>query len=1052
MQTVAIDSDMRVEELKQAVEPGGAGELSPPPVSEGSTSSTETDSEPLRTAAHRRRGDWAPFIVVAAMLAVASMYVTHGQAQWFTVIGGILALGALTQSVLAERHRLRVISQPVTLILIGVALIVTSELMHALGADFLSYADAITMLSYPPLIAGLIRLTQARFRESAIDTLLVAAIVPASLGVFAWLPLVEAIERWVPGGDHQTWTAVVFLTVDILAVAIVARLAVFFRGKPVAYQLLLGALTCLLGAHLSRSVAALTDMVPAPFGSQTLMLLGFGLVAAAALHPSMRRATRVGRARPVPVGRGHLGLLSIAILFGPAIVIWRYAERGSWVILAAAGPALVSLLVVVHLSRMIRERQRLEFASNHDPLTGLANRSCFHDRVVLALGRGDGAGAAVLFLDLDRFKNVNDTLGHDAGDELLRLVAERLAACARHSDTVARISGDEFAVLLPGAESPAQASRLAERMLAQFDRPFRVAGRSLFMTPSVGIAMHPDHGTEVDTLLRHADAAMYQAKAAGRHTIRVYDGAMGASAQRQLAVETRMHQAITDGELLLHYQPKLDVRTGEVLGLEALVRWQHPTQGLIPPKAFIRVAEETGLVAPLGGWVLREACAQMAAWHAVGHDDLHVSVNVSARQFKLQDVPDLVRTALDDTGLPPEALELELTESVGIDPDGSVGAALLELQALGVRCSIDDFGTGYSSISYLHEYPVDTIKLDRSFVQDIGDGRDAPIVRAVIAMAHNLGIRVVAEGVETKGQLKFLEKHGCDEVQGFLFSRPIPADDVVAFLDRRAAMTPAGRRRVPAMAALVVPVATMDEESLGRLLWEESELNAGDNDLLPFVGSEEDDDDEKGRRGLVLFSTTAILLVPVLLGLGAGGGLPPTVQGKVSGVIDAAGVRPAQPAPVVVPGATRPSEPSTAPSPAPAKRQPPARAAAPGDDRPSRPGTASTTAPRRGPAVAKPSKRPAGAKASPKPGKATPAAAQPAGGGGSGGGSGSGTVVDPGSGAGAGPAAKPKGKPSVAPGKEKKKTTAATSEVSPLQATTATTAAGNGKGKGGKKP
>jgi EAL domain-containing protein (putative c-di-GMP-specific phosphodiesterase class I) len=525
----------------------------------------------------------------------------------------------------------------------------------------------------------------------------------------------------------------------------------------------------------------------------------------------------------------------------------------------------------------------------------------------------------------------------------------------------------------------------------------------------------------------------------------VYDGAMGASAQRQLAVETRMHQAISDGELLLHYQPKLDVRTGEVLGLEALVRWEHPTQGLIPPKAFIRVAEETGLVAPLGSWVLREACAQMAAWHAAGHDDLHVSVNVSARQFKLQDVPDLVRTALDETGLPPEALELELTESVGIDPDGSVGAALLELQELGVRCSIDDFGTGYSSISYLHEYPVDTIKLDRSFVQDIGEGHDAPIVRAVIAMAHNLGIRVVAEGVETKAQLKFLEKHGCDEVQGFLFSRPLCPADAVSFLDRRAAMSPAGRRRVRTMAVVALPVAAMDEESLGRLLWEESELNAGDGDLLPFVGSEEEDD-EKGRRGLVLFSTTAILLVPVLLGLGAGGGLPPTVQNKVSDVVDAAGVSPAKPAPVVIPDDTAEgAKPSTSPSRAPAKKAVAKPAAVTRDDRPWRPGTASTSAPALGRVIAKPTTRPRGAAAATRPGK-KPAAVRPGGGGGTGTGPGTG------SGSGATAAPKPKGKPPVAPGKAKKtKATAAASNVTAPLASTSTAPA-NGKGKGGKKP
>jgi EAL domain-containing protein (putative c-di-GMP-specific phosphodiesterase class I) len=554
------------------------------------------------------------------------------------------------------------------------------------------------------------------------------------------------------------------------------------------------------------------------------------------------------------------------------------------------------------------------------------------------------------------------------------------------------------------------------------------------MTPSVGIAMHPDHGTDVDTLLRHADAAMYQAKGAGRHTIRVYDGAMGVSARRQLAVETRMHQAIADGELVLHYQPKLDVRTGDVLGLEALVRWEHPTQGLIPPKAFIRVAEETGLVAPLGGWVLHEACAQMAGWHALGHDKLHVSVNVSARQFKLQDVPATVRSALAESGLPPEALELELTESVGIDPDGSVGAALLELQALGVRCSIDDFGTGYSSISYLHEYPVDTIKLDRSFVQDIGDGDDAPIVRAVIAMAHNLGLRVVAEGVETKAQLTFLKRHRCDEVQGFLFSRPLLSADVIAFLDSRAAMSATGRRRVPAKAAvaLVAATATMDEESLGRLLWEESELNAGEADLLPF--QEEEDEEDKGRRGLMIFSMAGILIVPVLLGLGAGGGLPPTVQTRVQNVIDVAGVRPAEPVPVAQPvAAAALPKPTATKRPSTAKQTP---GASPGDGSKGRQRSAlgSAAAGAVKPSVAPKAKPAAGKKpAAKKPGK------KPAAGGGQTATAAPPVVVPPN---------KPKGKPATAPGRAKKKATAASSAVSSTPVTTTTTPPkGNGKGK-----
>jgi hypothetical protein len=422
----------------------------------------------------------------------------------------------------------------------------------------------------------------------------------------------------------------------------------------------------------------------------------------------------------------------------------------------------------------------------------------------------------------------------------------------------------------------------------------------------------------------------------------------------------------------------------------------------------------------------------MAGRHALGHDKLHVSVNVSARQFKLQDVPAVVRSALADSGLPPQSLELELTESVGIDPDGSVGAALLELQALGVRCSIDDFGTGYSSISYLHEYPVDTIKLDRSFVQDITDGGDAPIVRAVIAMAHNLGLRVVAEGVETKAQLKFLAKHGCDEVQGFLFSRPLPALGVPAFLGSRAAMTPAGRRRVPtkAVVALAVATATMDEEALGRLLWEESELNAGE-DLLPFAVDEEEE--EKGRRGLMIFSMAGILIVPVLLGLGAGGGLPPTVQDRVREVIDVAGVRPAERAPVAAPvDAVALPVPKSSARPSPSKRTPGASA---GDGSRGRQrstmgsaaaaGKPSTvTKPKPAPGK-KPAKKPAtggGKTTKPRPGQTTTAAP---------------------------PANKPKGKPATAPGRAKKKKATATASV--VNSTPVTTAPLKGKGKA-KKP
>jgi EAL domain-containing protein (putative c-di-GMP-specific phosphodiesterase class I) len=415
-------------------------------------------------------------------------------------------------------------------------------------------------------------------------------------------------------------------------------------------------------------------------------------------------------------------------------------------------------------------------------------------------------------------------------------------------------------------------------MLAQFRRPFTIAGRSLFMSPSVGVAVHPEHGEDVESLLRHADAAMYRSKSAGRNTVRVYDGKMESLAQRQLAVENGLRDAIGTGRLTLHYQPRVDVRTGHVAAVEALVRWNHPVQGLIPPGAFLRVAEETGLIAVIGERVLTEACQQAAAWRADGHPDLVVSVNVSARQFQVQDLPAVVATALEAAGLPAQALELELTESIGLDLDGPVRPALAQLQAMGVRCSIDDFGTGHGSISYLNEYPVQCIKLDRRYVEKLGPDDDAPMVRALIAMAHHLGLRAVAKGVETSEQLAFLRTHGCDEAQGFLFARPLPADLLETFLVSAAAPA-SGVRLLPEAAGVVPMIRAWDEAALGGYLWE---LTTEDTtDRRRGGGVIEDDEMPGARRTLMLAACGGVVAVPILLGLGAGGGLPPVVQARL---------------------------------------------------------------------------------------------------------------------------------------------------------------------------
>jgi len=843
------------------------------------------------------------------------VFLPHQVAQWLAAAGGALTVAATAYGLaMAWAHRglAAAVRDPMTFVGAGLAFIVTGEVLHAAGAAFPSRADAISLAAYPILLIGLLRLTRTRVREHPLDTLLVAAIVPTTLGAVGWFPLLEALGRWIPEARGQAWVTVAFLAVDGLAVAIVGRLALLFRGKPVGYQLLLGAFAALLGAHLSRAAASVTGVVPAPFGSQTLLLVGFGLVGAATLHPSSRQTLR-WRARPAPIGPGYLLLMTTAVLVGPALAIWRYAHLGGWAVPAVAAPGVVSLLVVAHLSRMLTERSRLEHASTHDALTGLPNRSFFHDQVALAVARADGAApVAVGFLDLDRFKKVNDSLGHDAGDELLRQVADRLCAATRSEDIVARLAGDEFALLLPGADQEV-ATQVARRVLDSFAGPFRVSSRSLFTTPSIGLAVHPEHGADPETLLRHADAAMYRAKTVGRNTVQTYDDRLGGRADQELAVETALHSAIDRGELALHYQPKVHTATGAVTGVEALVRWQHPTLGTIPPSAFIRLAEETGLIAALGEWVLTTACRQAAAWRAAGRH-IAVSVNLSARQFQLHHLPDLVGQALQTSGLPGQLLELELTESISLNEQETVTATLETLRGLGVRCSIDDFGTGYSGLGYLNSYPIDTIKLDRSLVAAIDDG-DAPIVRAAIAMAHSLGLKVVAEGVETREQAAFLHTHGCDELQGYLISRPVPAEQLASLLDnthRYPAVPPAQRppRRLTPQPGASSTVWT--EHALGELLLQQAEADsAAAEGLANSTGGEPRTPGGEVKRTLLLTgAATGILTLPMLLGLGAANALPPSAQHAVTTALDQMNATVPQPATRQQVEASQPTKPA----------------------------------------------------------------------------------------------------------------------------------------------
>ena len=422
---------------------------------------------------------------------------------------------------------------------------------------------------------------------------------------------------------------------------------------------------------------------------------------------------------------------------------------------------------------------QITHSAEHDFLTGLPNRMLLNDRVgqAIALAQRHQKHVAVLFLDLDGFKHVNDSLGHPTGDKLLKSIALRLLSCVRASDTVSRLGGDEFVVLLPEIERSEDAALTARRILATIAEAHNIEQQVLHITTSIGVSVYPDDGLDAETLIRNADTAMHQAKEGGRRNSRLFKPEMNVQAVERQTIEASLRRALKEHEFELHYQPKVDLRTGQITGAEALIRWQHSIRGEIRPEQFIPVAEDSGLIIPIGAWVLLEACRQARAWADDGLPGLTIAVNVSAIEFRKEGYLDSVCAVLDKTGLDPTSLELELTETVLINGAEHTASILQALRELGVSIALDDFGTGYSSLSYLLKFPVDVLKIDQSFVRSIGtasDG-DTPLVIAVIAMARSLKLRVIAEGVETLQELEFLRNHGCDEAQGYYLGRPMPA-------------------------------------------------------------------------------------------------------------------------------------------------------------------------------------------------------------------------------------------------------------------------------------
>ena len=496
--------------------------------------------------------------------------------------------------------------------------------------------------------------------------------------------------------------------------------------------------------------------------------------------------------RYATTGKGHI------IGIGPREVVGRRKDGATFPMELSIGEMrLDQRRFFIGSVRDITERkqaqERLNHLAYHDVLTELPNRLLFNDRfrqTAINASRHNRA-VAVMFLDLDRFKTINDTLGHEVGDLLLKVVANRLIGCVRDGDTVARLGGDEYAILLADMAQAQDAALVAQKILDGFAKPFQVGSHELYTTASIGITLYPTDDAHIENLLKNADAAMYRAKDRGRNNYQFYTADMNAKAVERLALETHLRHALERNELLLHYQPQVDLKTGRIIGTEALVRWQRPEAGLVSPLDFIPLAEETGLIVPIGEWVLRTACAQGKTWQSAGVTGVPVSVNVSARQFRHKEFTETVRAVLRDTELRPDLLEIEVTESLIMEHAETTIERLDELHAMGIRLSIDDFGTGYSSLSYLTRFPIHTLKIDRTFINNVTtDPAHSAIASAIILLAHNLNLRVVAEGVETEAQAAFLRSHRCDAMQGYLFSRPVPERDMTSMLAR-------GRRWAP---------------------------------------------------------------------------------------------------------------------------------------------------------------------------------------------------------------------------------------------------------------
>ncbi len=712
---------------------------------------------------------WAVPVLATAVLG--GMVTTDRLSPTLAVLISVVVLAAtliLSSSVLGANDEQRPVGAVV--LASGHAVGLLSLLLSGFAASAALFVAAVTTAG------GTILLIKHRLGSRPTITERETAILTSGLGLTFFVLFVE------PGLEGtQAFLIGSVATLAMCAALFSAMFLMWFAGHDPAtvslpFVLIAAAQTALFAASMANAIDDLfTGAAPA------IQLIGLGLATAAILHHALADifAPTVIRNSEVDARRSLVSFL--VVLVGPILVgVNLITNLDLSLPVLTVGSSMISLLVAGHLLQLVRHWVAVEHQGQHDPLTNLPNRPLFFDRLELAIdsARMREVRFATMFLDLDRFKAVNDTLGHDAGDELLRQVANRLhEASLRVGDdlTVSRLGGDEFAILIPQVKDERHSHAIGRLFLDQFLEPFDVGLRDIYVTPSIGIAQFPQDGDTVEALIENADTAMFEAKERGRNMVVSYSPEQRVPGAHRLEIEAALHRAIENSELQLFYQPQVDITTGRIFAVEALLRWVHPTLGQIGPDKFVPVAEESSLIDNIGQWTLNEACRTAARWARMGLPPINVAVNLSPRQFqKSVHLTNNVARALRDSGLEPGRLELELTESLALEKPEEVNATLAQFREMGIRTAIDDFGVGHTGLDYLDRISVDTLKIDRSFINRIGES-GAPLVTAVISLARGLNLDVIAEGVETKAQVDFLKSHGCRYMQGYLFSKPLTA-------------------------------------------------------------------------------------------------------------------------------------------------------------------------------------------------------------------------------------------------------------------------------------